>query len=124
MRSMKGSLVGLVVVGILAFAPTAVFAHGGGGGGHGGGSGGSSGGHGSTGGHSGSSSSSGHSSSVSKGGHPTGDSSTAPGTAGGRSVFSRSRIFSSGGPSEPEGWIGNDEWQSRNRRGLFGFIWY
>jgi hypothetical protein len=34
-----------------------------------------------------------------------------------------SRIFSSGA-SEPEGWIGNDEWQSRNRRGLFGFIWY
>jgi hypothetical protein len=40
MRLMKGSLVGLVLAGILAFAPTAAFAHGGGGGGHGGGGGG------------------------------------------------------------------------------------
>jgi hypothetical protein len=32
MRSIKGSLVGLVLAGILALAPTAVFAHGGGGG--------------------------------------------------------------------------------------------
>jgi Putative peptidoglycan binding domain len=40
MRSIKGSLVGLVLAGILALAPTAAFAHGGGGGGHGGGSGG------------------------------------------------------------------------------------
>ena len=39
MRLMKGSLVGLVLAGILALAPTAAFAHGGGGfgGGHGGG---------------------------------------------------------------------------------------
>jgi hypothetical protein len=37
---MKGSLVGLVLAGILALAPTAAFAHGGGGGGHGGGFGG------------------------------------------------------------------------------------
>jgi hypothetical protein len=36
MRSVKGSLVGLVLAGILALAPTAAFAHGGGGGGHGG----------------------------------------------------------------------------------------
>src|SRR4029077_2456212 len=35
MRSIKGSLVGLVLAGILALAPTAAFAHGGGG--HGGG---------------------------------------------------------------------------------------
>ena len=40
MRSIKGSLVGLVLAGILALAPTAAFAHGGGGGGHGGGFGG------------------------------------------------------------------------------------
>ena len=40
MRSIKGSLVGLILAGILAFAPTAAFAHGGGGGGHGGGGGG------------------------------------------------------------------------------------
>ena len=42
MRLMKGSLVGLVLTGILALAPTAMFAHGGGGGGggHGGGFGG------------------------------------------------------------------------------------
>jgi hypothetical protein len=44
MRLMKDSLVGLVVAGILALAPTAVFAHGGGGGGHGGGGGGHGGG--------------------------------------------------------------------------------
>jgi len=45
MRFMKGSLVGLVVAGILALAPTAAFAHGGGGGGgHGGGFGGGHGG--------------------------------------------------------------------------------
>jgi hypothetical protein len=37
MRLIKGSLVGLVLAGILAIAPTAAFAHGGGGGGHGGG---------------------------------------------------------------------------------------
>jgi Putative peptidoglycan binding domain len=37
MRSIKGSLVGLVLAGILALAPTAAFAHGGGGGGFGGG---------------------------------------------------------------------------------------
>ena len=42
MRSIKGSLVGLVLAGILALAPTAAFAHGGGGGGHGGGFGGGS----------------------------------------------------------------------------------
>ena len=36
MRLMKGSLVGLVLAGILAFAPTAAFAHGGHGGGGGG----------------------------------------------------------------------------------------
>jgi len=36
MKLMKGSLVGLVLAGILALAPTAAFAHGGGGGGHGG----------------------------------------------------------------------------------------
>jgi hypothetical protein len=40
MRLIKGSLVGLVLAGILALAPTAAFAHGGGGGGHGGGFGG------------------------------------------------------------------------------------
>ena len=40
MRSIKSSLVGLVLAGILALAPTAAFAHGGGGGGHGGGFGG------------------------------------------------------------------------------------
>ncbi len=40
MRSIKGSLVGLVLAGILALAPTAAFAHGGGGGGHFGGGGG------------------------------------------------------------------------------------
>ena len=37
MRSIKGSLVGLVLAGILALTPTAAFAHNGGGGGHGGG---------------------------------------------------------------------------------------
>jgi hypothetical protein len=37
MRLINGSLVGLVLAGILAIAPTAAFAHGGGGGGHGGG---------------------------------------------------------------------------------------
>src|ERR1700719_863046 len=46
MKLMKGSLVGLVLAGILALAPTAAFAHGGGGGGHGGGGGGFGGGHG------------------------------------------------------------------------------
>jgi Putative peptidoglycan binding domain len=46
MKLMKGSLVGLVLAGILALAPTASFAHGGGGGGHGGGGGGFGGGHG------------------------------------------------------------------------------
>ena len=46
MKSIKGSLVGLVLAGIMAFAPVAVFAHGGGGGGHaGGGGGGGGGGH-------------------------------------------------------------------------------
>ena len=40
MKLMKGSLVGLVLAGILALAPTAAFAHGEGGGGHGGGFGG------------------------------------------------------------------------------------
>jgi hypothetical protein len=40
MRLMKGLLVGLVLAGILALAPTAAFAHDGGGGGHGGGFGG------------------------------------------------------------------------------------
>ena len=45
MKLMKGSLVGLVLAGILALAPTAAFAHGGGGGGgHGGGFGGGHGG--------------------------------------------------------------------------------
>ena len=39
MRLIKGSLVGLVMAGVLALAPTAAFAHGGGGGGHGGGGG-------------------------------------------------------------------------------------
>jgi len=39
MRLIKGSLVGLVLAGILALAPTAGFAHGGGGGGFGGGGG-------------------------------------------------------------------------------------
>jgi Putative peptidoglycan binding domain len=53
MRLIKGSIVGLVMAGILALAPTAVFAHGGGGGGggHGGGGSGFGGGHGSGGGH-------------------------------------------------------------------------
>ena len=46
MRLIKGLLVGLVLAGILALAPTAAFAHGGGGGGHGGGGGGFGGGHG------------------------------------------------------------------------------
>ena len=45
MRSTKGSLVGLVLAGILAVAPVAAFGHGGGGGGHGGGGGGFGGGH-------------------------------------------------------------------------------
>jgi len=40
MRLIKGSLVSLILAGILALAPTAAFAHGGGGGGHGGGGGG------------------------------------------------------------------------------------
>jgi Putative peptidoglycan binding domain len=44
MRSIKASVVGLVLAGILALAPTAAFAHGGGGGGHGGGGGGHGGG--------------------------------------------------------------------------------
>jgi len=44
MRLIKGTLVGLVLAGILALAPTAAFAHGGGGGGHGGGFGGGHGG--------------------------------------------------------------------------------
>src|SRR5258708_18457501 len=44
MRLIKGSLVGLVLAGILALAPTAAFAHGGFGGGHGGGFGGGHGG--------------------------------------------------------------------------------
>ena len=44
MRLIKGSLVGLVLAGILSLAPTAAFAHGGGGGGHGGGFGGGHGG--------------------------------------------------------------------------------
>ena len=51
MRLMKGSLLGLVLAGILALAPAAVFAHGGGGGGHGGGGGGHGGGFGGGGGH-------------------------------------------------------------------------
>ena len=44
MRLIKGSLVGLILAGILALAPAAAFAHGGGGGGHGGGGGGHGGG--------------------------------------------------------------------------------
>ena len=40
MKSIKGLLVGLVLAGIMACAPVAAFAHGGGGGGHGGGGGG------------------------------------------------------------------------------------
>ncbi len=40
MRLIKGSLAGLVLAGMLALAPTAAFARGGGGGGHGGGGGG------------------------------------------------------------------------------------
>ena len=44
MRSIKGSFVSLVLSGILALAPAAAFAHGGGGGGHGGGGGGHGGG--------------------------------------------------------------------------------
>ena len=40
MRSIKGSLAGLVLAGIMALAPVAAIAHGGGGGGHGGGGGG------------------------------------------------------------------------------------
>jgi hypothetical protein len=51
MRLIKGSLVGLVLAGILAIAPTAAFAHGGGGGGHGGGGGWHGGGFGGGGGH-------------------------------------------------------------------------
>src|SRR3981189_371298 len=53
MRLMNGSLVGLVLAGILAPAPAAVFAHGGGGGGggHGGGGGGHGGSFGGGGGH-------------------------------------------------------------------------
>src|SRR5258706_8593705 len=51
MRLMKGSLLGLVLAGILALAPAAVFAHGGGGGGHGGGFGGGGGHFGGGGGH-------------------------------------------------------------------------
>ena len=51
MRLIKGSLVGLVLAGILAIAPTAAFARGGGGGGHGGGGGGHGGGFGGGGGH-------------------------------------------------------------------------
>jgi Putative peptidoglycan binding domain len=47
MRSFKGTFAGLFMAGILALAPTAAFAHGGGGGGgHGGGGGGFGGGHG------------------------------------------------------------------------------
>ena len=52
MRLMKGSLLGLVLAGILALAPAAVFAHGGGGGGGGGGHGGGGGGGGHFAGHS------------------------------------------------------------------------
>ena len=51
MKLIKGSLVGLVLAGILAIAPTVAFARGGGGGGHGGGGGGHSGGFGGGGGH-------------------------------------------------------------------------
>jgi hypothetical protein len=51
MRLIKGSLASLVLAGILALAPTAAFAHGGGGGGHGGGGGGHGGGFGGGGGH-------------------------------------------------------------------------
>jgi hypothetical protein len=51
MRLIKASLVGLVLAGILAIAPTAAFAHGGGGGGHGGGGGWHGGGFGGGGGH-------------------------------------------------------------------------
>jgi hypothetical protein len=45
MKFIKGSFVGLVIAGILLLAPTAAFAHGGGGGGHGGGGGFGGGGH-------------------------------------------------------------------------------
>src|SRR5258708_2937304 len=51
MRLFPGFFAGLVLAGILAIAPTAAFAHGGGGGGHGGGGGGFGGGHGGGGGH-------------------------------------------------------------------------
>jgi Putative peptidoglycan binding domain len=51
MKLIKGSLVGLVLAGILAITPTAAFARGGGGGGHGGGGGGHAGGFGGRGGH-------------------------------------------------------------------------
>ena len=91
------------------------------------------------GGHSSGGSSGGHSSSGSKGGHSAGDPSMGPASGGGgRSVSGmhissstvrkasvspvNTRVFSSGGPSEHENWVGNDDWQRRNRRLLFGFL--
>ena len=99
----------------------------------------STGGHGSSGSHSASSSNSGHSpsgsnsgssSSVAKGGHSTGDPSTAPGTAvSGRSVRSKpepvTRHFSTGwGHGDWKEGEETVDWQHHNGRRLFGFIWY
>jgi hypothetical protein len=97
MRLIKGSLVGLVLAGILALAPTAAFAHGGGGGGHGGGGGGHGGGFG--------------------GGHG--------GSFGGGHGFGRGGHFSTGwGHGD---WQEGEEtvnWQRYHGRRLGGFIWY
>jgi len=141
----------ITLIALVSALPTFVSVASPGGGGHS--SGGSSGGHSSSGsssGHSSSSSNSGHSSSASngahsstgsKGGHSAGDPSMGPASgADGRSVSGmhissstvrkasvlpvNTRVFSSGGPSEQETWVGNDDWQRRNRRLLFGFLWF
>src|ERR1700746_1209942 len=99
MRLMKGSLVGLVLAGILGLPATAAVAHGGGAGGHGGGGGGHGGGFG--------------------GGHGGG---FGGGHGGG---FGRGGHFNTGwGHGD---WQQGEEtvnWQRYHGRRLGGFIWY
>jgi hypothetical protein len=80
-----------------------------------------------------------HSSTGSKGGHSAGDPSTDPASvSGGHSVSSthissahkvsvsipNTRIFSSGGSSGRDNWVGDDERRLHHRRLLFGFLPY
>src|SRR5260221_8770420 len=114
MRLIKGSLVGLVLAGILALAPTAAVAHGGGGGGHGGGGGG----HGGGGGWHGGGFGGGHGGGFGRG-HGGG---FGRGHGGG---FGRGGHFSTGwGHGDWQEGEETVDWRRYHGRGLGGFIWY